>query len=310
MAKNYAVIDIGTLKVKLLIASVSSQGVIINKYSSNTLTCFGVDIDKNRGKVQQKYLNRTVAELKRCKKVLDTMNVFKAKIVSTHAMRKAKNKDQILKTIKGKTEFDVEIISQEEEAKLFFNAVMKDFTKSMREYAVLDMGGGSVQVLIGNKDKLQKAHLMQTGAQYLHDNFTKNPHFPGSVTTQKDIEKMKDYILKQLLPLEKMKDVPIIYGSSNIIDLMKAIRIPLIPHEDSKTHPYKTYSKYLREFIKKVLPMSYEQREKTFEFQKGYMWGIDKAFLNVVTISRHFNSPHVIPSNANIARGIIYSMIE
>lgn len=304
----YAVIDIGTLKVKLLIASFN-DGVLTEKYSSNTLTCFGCDMDKNGGYVQDANIVKTINELKRCKKMLKRYGVTKYRVVSTHAMRRAKNKDEIIKRIKKEVGFNVENISQEKEAELFFRAVLRDFPTE-REYAVLDMGGGSVQVLVGSQNNLKGIHLMQTGAQYLHDNFTKDSGNPKSKTTLEDIERMKEYILKQLLPLKKLTDLPIIYGSSNIIDLMKFIGMPLEAHEGSKNHPYKTYSKHLEKFIQKMLPLPYYKREELYDFQYGYMWGVDKAFLNVVTITEHFTSPYIIPSNENIAKGFIYEMRE
>ena len=307
MRKTYAVIDIGTLKVKLLIASLSKEGNLIEKYSSSTLTCFGCDMDKNDGNILEGNIVKTIKELKRCMNILKKHGVERYRVVSTHAMRRAKNKDEIIKRIKKETGFEVENISQEKEAELFFNAVLKDFPFN-KEYAVLDMGGGSVQILVGSQNNLKIMHMMQTGAQYLHDNFTKDSGNPRAKTTSEDIEKMREYILTQLLPLKKEKNVPIIYGSTNIIDLMETIGLPLDPNENSINHPYKTYSKHLEKFIQKMLPLPYYKREKLFDFQYGYMWGIDKAFLNLVLISEHFGSPYIVPSNENIAKGFIYEM--
>jgi len=307
MFKKYGVIDIGTLKVKFLIASVSPDKSFDQVYFSNELTCFGVGLDENQGFVQEKYLDQTIQELQRCKEVAKNHDVGSLKVVSTHAMRRAKNKQEILAKIREKTGFAVENISQDQEAELFFKGVITGF-ESDKDYAIVDMGGGSVQILVGNKNELKKAHLVQTGAQYLHDNFTSNPHLPDSFTTEKDLEKMRRYILEQLLPLKGIGDLPLIYGSSNIIDMMKAMNIPLKENKESETHPYLTYARYLEDFIKKVLPLSYKQREEKFPFQKGYVWGIDKAFLNIVTMSELFPSSKIIPSNANIAWGIIYKL--
>lgn len=306
MEKAYAVIDIGTLKVKLLIASFTN-GVLTEKYSSNTLTCFGCDMDKNGGYVQDANIVKTINELKRCKKMLKKFGVKKYRVVSTHAMRRSINRDEIIKRIKKEVGFEVENISQEKEAELFFRAVLKDFPPE-REYAVVDMGGGSAQILVGSQNSLKHIHMMQTGAQYLHDNFTKDSGNPKSRTTLQDMERMKEYILAQLMPLQKIKGVPIIYGSSNVIDLMKYIGLPLDPNEDSKNHPYRTYSQHLEKFIQRMLPLPYYKREKLFDFQYGYMWGVDKAFLNIVTISEHFTSPFIVPSNENIAKGFLYEM--
>ena len=307
MKKNYAVIDIGTLKVKFLIASVSDSGSFEQVYFSNELTCFGVGLDENQGVVQEKYIASTIQELLRCKKLLKDYQTAGLRVVSTHAMRRAKNRQEVLDTILRETGFEVENISQDEEAKLFFKGVISGF-ETDKDYAIVDMGGGSVQILVGNKKELKKAHLIQTGAQFLHDNFTTNPHEETSFTTESDLEKMRYYIVEQLLPLKGIGDLPLIYGSSNIIDMMKAMSIPLEENPGSKTHPYLTYSRYLEEFIKKITPLNYKQREEKFPFQKGYVWGIDKAFLNIITMAEHFPSSYIIPSNANIAWGLIYQL--
>ncbi len=303
-------VDIGTIKVKTVVASVFPDGNLEIIYSSNNLTCFGCEIDQNNGYVKEEFLNKTIAELQRIKEVMKEFGVVKYKIVSTHAMRRAKNKDLIVKRIKDEVGFDIENITQEQEAELFFNAVMRSF-KSNKDYAIVDVGGGSVQILIGNPQELKQAHMMQTGAQFLHDNYTKNSNVPTSYTTSEDIEKMKELIMEELIPLKTTKGIPIVYGSSMVIDIMKNIGLYLEDHKDSGTHPYQTYTKYLENYLKEILPLSYEEREKKYKTgQKGYVWGVDKAFLNIITIAEYLDSPYIIPSNANIAQGIVYSMIE
>ena len=310
MNQRYAVIDIGTLKVKCLVAEVDEMGELVERYKSNNLTCFGCDMNRNGGWVSEKNLAKTIEELRRLKTVLGEYQVAKFQVVSTHVMRLAKNREDILQKIKEELGWEVENITQEQEASLFYLAVMKGFTNTNQRYAIVDVGGGSVQVLIGLGNYLEKTLLLPTGAQYLHATFTENSDAETSFTKLEDIEKMKDYIVEQLMPVEKNLEVPIVYGSSNIIDLMKAIQLPLEEHRESRSHPYKVYARQLEEFMNRMLPVTYEEREKLFDFQKGYMWGIDKAFLNIVTLAEHLESPYIIPSNANIAQGVVWEMIN
>ena len=310
MSPRYAVIDIGTLKVKSLIAEITSKGIFKPVYKSNTLTCFGCDMNRNGGNISVKNLQDTVTELLRLKNLLKENKVFKIKIVSTHAMRRAKNQKQVLQSIKQQTGFEVENITQDDEARLFFLAVMRGFPKSSQKYAVVDMGGGSVQILIGQPDKLQATHLLPIGAQTLHAKFTQDSENKLSFTTEQDLERMRRHILNQLLPVEQNLQTPLIYGSTNIIDLMQAIKLPLEENPDSPSHPYKIYAQHLQDFIHKILPLNYKTREAKYPFQYGYMWGVDKAFLNILTITEHLNSPHIIPSNSNIAEGLIYDLLD
>lgn len=308
MKDVYGVVDIGTLKVKTEVTSVEENGVLQRRYSSNTLTCFGVGLDENNGLVQKQYIQQTLAELKRVKAEFEKHGVDKFRVVSTHAMRRAANRESILERIRREVGFEVENISQEEEAKFFFLAVMRTFLPEDREYAVIDVGGGSVQVLIGTKHDLRRSHMMKTGTVSLHEKFVANPHDPDSFTTQENIEQMKGEILRQLMPLGGGKGIPLIYGSSMVIDIMQQIKIKLDPHEDSVAHPYKTYARHLIDFIDRIRPLTFRQREEQYPLPHSYSWGLDKAFLNAAAIAGHFGSPYIVPSNANIAQGIIYSM--
>lgn len=307
---NLAVIDIGTLKVKFLIAQASADSSISELYSSSTLTQFGSNIDSNNGNVHEEFLVRTIAELKRCNDLLREYNVTRYRVVSTHAMRKARNREEILQRIREEVGFEVENITAEEEARLFYHAVVRDFRNKNQKYAIADIGGGSVQILIGTPEAMLHMHTMPTGAAVLHDTFTSDPNVEESLTTEDDIERMRNHILNHLIELQADEDIPLIYGSSNIIDLMQTIGITLDDHTDSHTHPFKTYAQSLDEFVQRMLPLTYKEREALFNFQKGYMWGIDKAFTNVLTIADHFHSPYIIPSNANVARGLMYWMLE
>ncbi|MFH0739968.1 MAG: hypothetical protein V1819_02585, partial [bacterium] len=250
--KNYAVIDIGTLKVKFLIAQILDNGEIKEIYFSNNLTCFGCNMDETNGYISEKNLQVTIEELIRCKKLLKEYNVVNFKVVSTHVLRNAKNREEIKREVEVKTGFQIDNISQDQEALLFFKAVMSGFPQTAHDFTVVDVGGGSVQILIGNKNELKQTYKIQSGGQFLHENFTKNPHIAQSFTTEEDIEKMRKYLLEQLMPLPSGLKTPIIYGSTCIIDLMKAMKIPLHSYEESKSHPFKTYARVLDEFIKKV----------------------------------------------------------
>lgn len=306
--QTYGIIDIGTVKVKCLVATRRRDGSFRKRYSSNTLTCFGCNMGDS-GQVVDTYLERTITELNRCREVFEKLGVASYRVVSTHALRHANNKAEVVERIRQSTGFEVENISSEDEAALFFKAVLRDFPAD-RPYALVDMGGGSMQVIIGEQGKAESTYLLPIGSATLHEKFTRNSSEESSFNTPEDIEQMKEYILEQMIGIAPSQHLPIIYGSTNVIDLMVAIGLPLEVHDDSPTHPYKTYAHYLDDFIAKVLPFTFAEREARYQFQKGYMWGVDKAFATVATLSERLRSPYIIPSNANLAEGLLYSLVS
>jgi exopolyphosphatase/guanosine-5'-triphosphate,3'-diphosphate pyrophosphatase len=311
MARNLlGVIDIGTLKVKLLIEELAADGSLKTKYQSNNLTCLGVRMHENNNQPKPEYLQATFDELKRCKAVLKKEGVSKIRVVSTHALREMGGVgEEIAQKVKKKVGLRVEIISQKEEAELFFQAVIRDF-ETDEDFTIIDVGGGSVQLLIGNKKKLKNMFLLRSGAQYLFDIYS--PHHQSTdFPKRSEIRKMDKYIMEQLSPIPKDIKTPVIYGSTCIIDLFKTLGLTLEDYQFSKTHPYKTQIGELTTFLRKIIPVPYDKREEIYHFsQKDYMWGIDKAFLNVINICKTVEAPFVIPSNANINLGLILSLLK
>ncbi len=298
------VVDIGTLKVKCLIVE---DGKTI--YQSNTLTCLGVRMHENNNRPLPEYLSQTLAELTRCQSVLKQEHVDKLCIVSTHALREMGQVGlDIAGDIKSRVGFAVDIISADEEADLFYKAVLSDF-KTDRDFTIVDVGGGSVQILIGNKHELKYKFLLKMGTSYLHDHFcagNQGTDYPS----REEIRHMQAYILEQLAGLPSQISTPVIYGSSCVIDVFKILGLKLHKYYLSPSHPYRVTVDDMQAFLDQVIPISYDNREKKYPFGQSYMWGIDKAFLNILSICRRENSPFVIPSNSNINQGLVLSLVK
>lgn len=304
------VIDIGTLKVKFMVAEVKPSGKLITKYKSNNLTGLGVNIEGNGGRPEEKRLKDTILELKRCGVLLEKDKVRKFRVVSTHALREMGSiGSDIAKRIENEVGLKVEIISQKEEAELFFNAVVKDF-QTTRDFTLVDVGGGSVQILIGNKNKLKGSYLLKTGTATLWGKFTPK-HTEMDFPKRSEIRKMKNYILEQLQPIPMNLKTPLVYGSSCIIDLFKGIGLPLQKYTYSDSNPYKANLTDMENFLENVWEIPYEIREEKYLSPTyRYMWGVDKAFLNVVELAKKIQAPYIIPTNSNINQGLIQSLIK
>ena len=79
----------------------------------------------------------------------------------------------------------------------------------------------------------------------------------------------------------------------------------------STFHPFRVRVSEIKKFLNKIIPVPYNEREKIYKLnQKYYMWGIDKAFLNIVSIAEKLKAPYVIPSNANINKGLVLSLVH
>ena len=184
---NIASIDIGSNTVLLLIAEVKNEGdnfsTIKNWYRAPRLGK-GIDFD---GKISEESLNKFYSVLQEYSEEIINHNCGYVIAKATAAMRRARNKDEIKEYVKNNYGIDIEIISGETEAKLSYlgaSSILPEVENKM----VIDIGGGSTEIIYGEKDNILFRKSFQIGAVTLTDKFIRNER-----VTLEELEQIKDY---------------------------------------------------------------------------------------------------------------------
>ncbi len=94
---------------------------------------------------------RALAALKGFSERLAGMPRQAVRAVGTNALRVAKNAGAFLRKAEGTLGFPIEIISGREEARLIYLGVVHSLPLSNNNRLVIDIGGGSTEIIIGNK---------------------------------------------------------------------------------------------------------------------------------------------------------------
>jgi exopolyphosphatase/guanosine-5'-triphosphate,3'-diphosphate pyrophosphatase len=225
-------------------------------------------------------------------------------VVGTEALRRAKNAAEVRGIIEAIVKVPVEILSHEQEAQIYFNAVTSDLKGSV---AVIDVGGGSVQLTIGNKKAIDYTHLLKTGTYYLQEKFGKS-HLP----TAEDQKAAWSYVRSEVgkLGLAPNPKLTVVYGSTCVIDFFSETGVAMYDSGHSQTHPYKTKLSSMMNLYDKLMPLTYEQRMELFPSEPYYMWGADKAIMNVVALCEQLGVDEVLPSNMNISDGLLLELAQ
>lgn len=301
MRNVVAVIDLGTLKTKFEVRDYtrSGQGKIL--FKDKQLNVIGRDLDKTGNIITDKSLAITIKTLSEMKAKMQELQVRAYKAVTTEAIRRAKNSKAVLKHIECATGIRFETLSHEEEAKVLFSSIAKDFPDKI--IAVADVGGGSVQLVIGRNDLIYEIHLFKTGTYYLQEEFSKTHH-----PTLKELDNCREYVRKELISLANSKFNPelLVYGTSNIIDFLKNMKVELHVDRSSSPHSHFTYLKNLYPVYKDIIGLSYEDRMPMYPKEPYYMWAADKALINVFQICEYLGIDKIYPTNNNISTSLLF----
>lgn len=162
---RYAAIDIGSNAVRLLIADINKQGKTF-KYKKNTLIRvplrLGGDAFVNH-KISDKKKTDLVNTMFAFKKLMTVYQVTKYLACATSAMREANNGNDIVKLIKAETDLNLEIIGGEREANIIYANHIEQELDQEKTYLYIDVGGGSTELSIFSKGKLQASKSFSIG---------------------------------------------------------------------------------------------------------------------------------------------------
>ncbi|MFZ2227925.1 MAG: Ppx/GppA phosphatase family protein [Candidatus Nanopelagicaceae bacterium] len=108
---------------------------------------------------------------------------------ATSAIREAKNGSEIIAEINSRYELDLQILSGEDEARLTFLAVRRWLGWSAGKLLILDIGGGSLEIALGNDKSPDFAISLPLGAGRLTRDF-----LTGDPFTNRSISNLEEYV--------------------------------------------------------------------------------------------------------------------
>ena len=144
-------IDLGSNTLRVLEYDCET-GRQISEYEKIVKTADGL---AKHGVIGNEAILRVISAIKEAKEQIDFSSTV-VKAVTTEAVRRAKNSDEVLLQIKQETDVVFEIISGEEEARLTLQAVKHRLLRldhPSSSFALIDIGGGSTELIFHYEDE-------------------------------------------------------------------------------------------------------------------------------------------------------------
>lgn len=147
VAVRRAVIDIGTNSVKVLVADVSGRQVV-PVWEESHQTRLGRGLYKEN-RLQARPIAETARAVAEFAELARGRRATSIRVIATSAVRDAVNKSEFLDAIERASQFQVEIISGEQEADMGFEGVTTDPALADGPILLVDPGGGSAEFILG-----------------------------------------------------------------------------------------------------------------------------------------------------------------
>lgn len=152
-------IDLGSNSFHSIIARLNRGAVqVLSTHKERVRLAAGLDDQHQLG---DEAIERALATLKRMAERLQGLDGARVRIVATHSLRQARNRQRFLRAAEAILGYPVEIISGHEEARLIYQGVAHTEQLSGRTL-VVDIGGGSTELALGEGFELHQlsSHIM------------------------------------------------------------------------------------------------------------------------------------------------------
>lgn len=204
-----AAIDIGANSVHLVVSRLFAPGVREVLDRSKEMLQLGRGAF-HTGSIPEEDMDRAIAVLRRFRAIAEAQGVEAVLAVATSAVRDAKNRGEFVKRAEKEARLAVRVVSGEEEGRLIYAGVREGLPPDAGRIGVIDIGGGSAEVIVGDGAKVQFVRSLKLGVLRLAEQFPRG----------RDRGAMEDHIRGELKATAKevKKRAPrTVYGTSGTI---------------------------------------------------------------------------------------------
>jgi len=189
---RYAAIDIGSNSIRMMAAEVDRNGRFEVLAEDRQVTRLGESVFRT-GSIDEAAMRNVLAVLERMKQAYSRLGILAMRAVATAAVRDASNGEEFLARASEVLGEPVEMISGLEEARLIHLGVETRWPHPGQRILILDIGGGSAEVIDAESGQLRAAVSRPLGAVRLQEVFLR--HDPPLV---EELARMQEFIAEKL----------------------------------------------------------------------------------------------------------------
>ncbi len=189
---RYAAVDIGSNSVRMMVAEVSPGEPTQILAEDRRVTRLGSSVFTD-GSISPVAIDVVCTELARMAQVIQGFNASALRAVATSAVRDATNQAEFIKRSQSALGAPVEVISGQEEARLIHLGVQALWPHPEGRILIVDVGGGSTELILSEQGHFQQAYSKPLGAVRLTGAF-----LPGNPPDPAGLHRMLEYIDEKL----------------------------------------------------------------------------------------------------------------
>ena len=300
-------IDIGSNSIRLLLATVKNN-TIVDSFKELRTTRLSNGVDR-LGYLSEDSMQRSIQALIEFKDLMCEYGIDNEPMaIATSAIRDSKNKQDFISRIE-ELGIRVKIISGQEEASLGFLGVLKGTDIGDENILVIDIGGGSTELILGNnRDGILQKISINMGAVRMTERY-----IDSDTPSKENIRALRENIR---LKVENFKDsianikVTKAIGIGGTVTNIASIDQKMTVYDSDKIHNYTVSNKKIKEILDKLVVLKNNERKRMDGLQESRSDVIIAGITICEIILESFGQDSIMISESDNLEGLAYTTIS
>jgi exopolyphosphatase/guanosine-5'-triphosphate,3'-diphosphate pyrophosphatase len=229
-----AAIDVGSNSIHMIVAEARPDGHFIVLDRAKEMVRLG-EKSLTTGRLQKAAMDRGIRTLATFKSIAVRHGVTRIRAVATSAVREAKNGGEFIQRIYDEIGIRVRVIPGREEARLIHLGVDQVEDLSGPPSLIVDIGGGSVEIVLAEKNRPPELHSLKLGVARVSERF-----FTHDPPRSKEVARLEKYLHAELEPAlataAKRRVKRVIGTSGTMLSLISMSAHQLGVHPGTQVH--------------------------------------------------------------------------
>ena len=262
--RRIAAIDIGTNSFHLLVAAVDPKLRTFRIIQAEKATTRLGERDPETGELTAAAMQRGLETLRQFRDLAASHRVEQIVTAATSAVREAPNGRDFLQTILDDLGMEVDLVSGPEEARLIYLGVLSGMPFGDRPHLLLDIGGGSTELILADGRDARALTSTRVGAVRLQRDFVRDDPMPPQRRSflqafiQGSLEPAVDKVRRRIKPGE----TPVLVATSGTAMAIGSLAASEEERPPRKLHGYCVTRQSLNQVVDRLITMTPAQRRE------------------------------------------------
>jgi exopolyphosphatase / guanosine-5'-triphosphate,3'-diphosphate pyrophosphatase len=296
-------IDVGSNAIRMAIASVEEDKTLQMLYCCREPIRLGQDVFAT-GVISAETAQRSVEAFNRFRSITDQHHVDRIRALGTSALRESRNRFEVIDAIAAASGIEVTPIDSDEEARLIGRAVESKVNLKNKNAILVDIGGGSAEVVILEDGQVSTTDSFRMGSVRLLQMFgNRNQATENFISLARDYLKPTGRFIKNRIGRRK---IDLCIGTGGNVEVLGELRKQLLGKRSNEFLD----AKELKQILAELQSLTYEDRIVHLKLRPDRADVILPAAVVLEYLLKQFGISKVMIPHVSLKDGILIELAE